>query len=304
MEEFLTYGAAFKYLRESRGFTIKKACQDIISPQFLSKFEKDNSSISLENFSRLLVRLGATWNDFFKIYQGESTEFLIHHLNTTLNHSATSADIVRASKRKLPYDFKDNPVFRTLTEDAIRVYIAADKGFDWDTSVEQKHLSDYLNQTDTWGEVELSIYQLILQTLPVEMVAYHTNRFCKTLQNDLSLSREEKRALLEILLESLRFLSQVGRNKDTEKLIAFLTDELKKLSYLYYASEVLFFKMLVSYHYFRNGDMRAHTVAKKVYRMYDLLEKEFGMYVMGEEKEAFYFRIQQINKTGKEFHVD
>lgn len=74
-----SYGAAFKKLREERGLTIKATAQDIVSPQFLSKFEKEDSSISLENFNKLLIRIGVTWKDFFEIYQGESIEFLIQH---------------------------------------------------------------------------------------------------------------------------------------------------------------------------------------------------------------------------------
>lgn len=304
MEVFQTYGAAFKYLRESRGMTIKKTAEDIVSPQFLSRFEKDNSSISLENFSRLLTRLGITWNDFFKVYRGESTEYLLQHLYNALNHSANDIDILEAARKKPAFDFKDNPVFNTLTADAIRVYSNAAYEFDWDVSEEQKRLSDYLNQTDTWGEVERSLYQLILQTLPTEMVAYRGQELCNSLKNDLSLSMEEKREIVETLLETLRYLSREKKNREVERLIVFMTEEFKKPGYLYYSSEILLFKMQTAYHYFRVGDMRAHDMARKVYFMFDRMEKDFDMSIMGKGKENFYITIQQINKTGVEFTLE
>lgn len=199
MEVFQTYGAAFKYLRESRGMTIKKTAEDIVSPQFLSRFEKDNSSISLENFSRLLTRLGVTWNDFFKIYRGESTEYLLQHLNTALNNSSTDIDILEASNKKLVFDFKDNPIFNTLTADAIRVHFNYNLEFGWDVSKEQERLSTYLNQSDSWGDVENVLYDLILPSLPPEMVIFRSKELCNLLKKDLSLNMEERRAIIETL---------------------------------------------------------------------------------------------------------
>ena len=51
MENLYPFGATFKYLREARGLSLKEAASDIVSPQFLSQFEKGDKGISLENFA-------------------------------------------------------------------------------------------------------------------------------------------------------------------------------------------------------------------------------------------------------------
>ena len=62
MENLYPFGATFKYLREVRGLSLKEAASDIVSPQFLSQFEKGDKGISLENFAKLLIVIGALEN--------------------------------------------------------------------------------------------------------------------------------------------------------------------------------------------------------------------------------------------------
>ena len=62
MENLYPFGATFKYLREARGLSLKEAASDIVSPQFLSQFEKGDKGISLENFAKLLIVIGALEN--------------------------------------------------------------------------------------------------------------------------------------------------------------------------------------------------------------------------------------------------
>ena len=62
MENLYPFGATFKYLREARGLSLKEATSDIVSPQFLSQFEKGDKGISLENFAKLLIVIGALEN--------------------------------------------------------------------------------------------------------------------------------------------------------------------------------------------------------------------------------------------------
>ena len=62
MENLYPFGTTFKYLREARGLSLKEAASDIVSPQFLSQFEKGEKGISLENFAKLLIVIGALEN--------------------------------------------------------------------------------------------------------------------------------------------------------------------------------------------------------------------------------------------------
>ena len=48
MENLYPFGATFKYLREARGLSLKEAASDIVSPQFLSQFEKEKKEFHLK----------------------------------------------------------------------------------------------------------------------------------------------------------------------------------------------------------------------------------------------------------------
>ena len=76
MENLYPFGATFKYLREARGLSLKEAASDIVSPQFLSQFEKGDKGISLENFAKLLIVIGVEWNDFVVAYANKGGDCL------------------------------------------------------------------------------------------------------------------------------------------------------------------------------------------------------------------------------------
>lgn len=67
MEEFVlekTYGMTFKHIRENKGFTKKEIAEGIVSVQFLTKFEKGESDITVERLNDLLNRIFVSWNEF------------------------------------------------------------------------------------------------------------------------------------------------------------------------------------------------------------------------------------------------
>ncbi len=77
MSDLHPFGRTFKELREKRGLSLKEAAGSIVSPQFLSQFEKEEKGISVENYSRLLISIGVTWEDFAFRYQGDSIDYYL-----------------------------------------------------------------------------------------------------------------------------------------------------------------------------------------------------------------------------------
>lgn len=300
MEKFTTYGEAFRYLRESRGFTIKRTAENIVSPQFLSKFEKNNSSISLVNFSRLLVRLGVTFDDFFRLYYGESVEFIANNFDNTLNTFLSKSDILRNSKKAIPFDFRDNPYLPHLTSDLIKDYFNTIMKIEWDTDDDYQRILKYLNQFETWYTIEWDIYKLIMNHLPIEMVKFKASQVISNLINKQDISSELRRKQITILVETLRFYTRKSCNNEAESLIRFLREELAKPAYVMFTNENLAFRIQVSYYYLSIGDMRGHKFAKIVYRTMEIFEKGLLMPYFASQREEFYWKAQRLNKTGVE----
>ena len=52
------FGPTFRKIREARGLSLKEVAADIVSPQFLSQFERSQKGVTIETFSRLLLSMG------------------------------------------------------------------------------------------------------------------------------------------------------------------------------------------------------------------------------------------------------
>lgn len=304
MKKVTSYGEAFRELRELRGIKLKDAANNIITPQFLSKFEKDQSSMSIENFGKLLVRLGVTWEDFLAYYYGENVESVINHFNTLLSSYTSDENLFRESQKQAEFLLKENPDLSTLFQDALRVYFVYGNELNWDITKEIKRIEDYLNYSDTWLTVEWIVYSLTLTIFPIEMIRYRTKKLCNSLEQDTSVPLHKKQDQFQTLFNTVRYFSREGYYQDADKLIQFLETELAKPKYMAFVNEQLLLKMQKTYHLFRMGDLAAFEIAKKCLRLMTMLEKDFNMEVMmNKAKDIFYWNIQNVNKTGKIFDI-
>jgi len=69
------YGEVFRILRKERGFTLKTMSEGIISFSYLSKFEKGESDITLNNFTQLIERLNMSTDEFFYFSGKKTTQY-------------------------------------------------------------------------------------------------------------------------------------------------------------------------------------------------------------------------------------
>ena len=53
MSSSSSFGPTFRKIREARGLSLKEVAADIVSPQFLSQFERSQKGVTIETFSRL-----------------------------------------------------------------------------------------------------------------------------------------------------------------------------------------------------------------------------------------------------------
>ena len=164
MENRSCYGQAFRQLRLDRGYSLKEAAGNIISPQMLGVFEHGKSGISLNNFGRLLIRIGATWNDFFRYYNGESilkelslSDEILVKINN--GHYYDGFKLVESS---FEGDYSDNPILETVYKLSYQSYFQTLSLTSKLTDDELEIVLNYLNRIDTWGIFEYSVLSYIL----------------------------------------------------------------------------------------------------------------------------------------------
>ena len=79
------FGPTFRKIREARGLSLKEVAADIVSPQFLSQFERSQKGVTIETFSRLLLSMGVDWDTFLSHYPGLTIQnfspILMKHIN-------------------------------------------------------------------------------------------------------------------------------------------------------------------------------------------------------------------------------
>ena len=84
------YGEVLHELRVGKQMTLAKTAGDIVSASFLARFEKGETNISLEHFTRILQRLNVTPLEFFALANHFSAQ-VFDDLFTQITEQATIA---------------------------------------------------------------------------------------------------------------------------------------------------------------------------------------------------------------------
>lgn len=70
------YGETFKKIRMLKGYTLKETAEGIVTVQYLSKFEKGESNITVNKLNDLLNRILVPWSEFMKIHDSGNVDVM------------------------------------------------------------------------------------------------------------------------------------------------------------------------------------------------------------------------------------
>jgi len=90
-------GTVFRHLRKSKGMILKETADGLISPQFLSEFERGHSNISVANFFSLLDKINVQITEF-KIHSDELTEQTQQHFLSHYGKAYRSRNVVKLNE--------------------------------------------------------------------------------------------------------------------------------------------------------------------------------------------------------------
>ena len=101
------HGRIFKKLREERGYKLKDVAGDVISTRTLTRFEADETSLSIATFEKLLENFGVSYLDFLAYYYDNTEIENINFANRMQSYLQTEplSIIVDECKKEL---YKNN----------------------------------------------------------------------------------------------------------------------------------------------------------------------------------------------------
>ena len=160
------YGKIFKQFRESRGLTLKDVAKNGLSTSHISRFERENSDLTISKFMQALDAINMPVEEFMyavnDFHRDEINELLeqIRLLSSTRDISGMEklliSQLEKTTKREKFYTLNTILV-------KIRLQDLSEKIYYHESDI--KYLSDYLFSVEYWGCYELLLFMNTLDVL-------------------------------------------------------------------------------------------------------------------------------------------
>ena len=286
------FGPTFRKIREARGLSLKEVAADIVSPQFLSQFERSQKGVTIETFSRLLLSMGVDWDTFLSHYPGLTIQnfspILMKHINQENMDFLSIIERLKHEKSPVAEENKElwQLYLRSLEihlEDApVSIQrIAQEVPFAYQNEIEQDFTIALLSVLPY--EVVAKIRKESLELFESSYSAYSANALASLLLNLANYLIKK-----ELYLEALNFLQSINQLRKRKPILN--TSISMQLEFMQvYALLGLNDK---------EGVYRAKQVLKALEGLIAL--ENFGSPLV-QIKTKFMLRVNELNKTGIDF---
>lgn len=256
------FGRTFKQLRKARGLSLKEASANIISPQFLSRFEKGEKGISLENFSRLLIVLGLEWNDFATAYAnngGDCMEFPAIEFAKNVKNEEDILTYTAEYEKLFETYLRDNPLQGDMLLKVIKLghYPTIPKTAETVSKIQ--HIINHLMVVETFTNAELEIYCRIINHCPLELAEHMSKQLL--FMYEQSANTDTHIRILNNLTMTAKYFSELGYYVKADEIIKKVKD-LQTFERGYLSTPLMFLEVEHVYNQFRWNKPEAITLAK------------------------------------------
>lgn len=170
MIDLVMVGENFRELRRARGLVLKDLGNSKVSASQIGKFERGQTSITVDKMFYIIDRMNITIEEFFHILNGYEGSSFSQDMRTI--HSAfLKKDIVKIKKFIDKESVKINSIdfysrlniimFKNLARMLDKTIDIAEKDIEF--------LADYLISIDIWTEYEVVIFSNCMDILPVPL---------------------------------------------------------------------------------------------------------------------------------------
>lgn len=256
-----TFGEIFSVLRQKKGYTIKETAENIVSVQFLRRFEKGESDIKLTNFYELLNRINVSFEEFMFENQKDSVDFMVETLEQKLDHFLFEQNSLGFSQL---IDSMDEKYIRTGNKRYKHISIIIqgmyNHYFFQTYRPDSKELEGYLLQCETWGKYEffLAAYSTFLFSNET-LVILAEQSFRRKVK-----SRSTRHYFIDFYLQVCQKLIRENNPDEADRLLKKYETEEEIRPILQYLSFNTFAKYLRGLLQIKKGDERGKEACERV----------------------------------------
>ncbi|WP_024406478.1 helix-turn-helix domain-containing protein [Streptococcus suis] len=290
-------GPHFREMRIKRGLSIKEAARDIVSPQFLSQFEKGKKGISVENFSRLLISIGLDWIDWADTYRGDRSEsYTYFTFELTEHNDHNYAKSLPKVREAMKHHNLDNPELKELAFNLISlVSQAGSTHFDKKEKLIQQ-VKLLLERASFYNTLETDLFNIFIEELPYKLVRSLEIIFLDNYLNNYSLN------CIHNFHYSLVSIVKYYRNREyyleAQRLIDNIRTEHTEFQHRF-VYETIELEIQEIFLWLQQNKVEAIPKARKIIDFYDnmrALSSNCERFILG--KHTFIEQFNQYNKTG------
>lgn len=299
MTDLHPFGQTFKSLRESRGLSLKEAAANIVSPQFLSRFEKGEKGISLENFSRLLIVLGLEWNDFATAYANQGGDCMEFPSIEFAKHVKNEEDILTyAAVYEKLFDtyLTDNPLQADILLKSIKLGHYPTISKTDETVAKIQHIINHLMEIETFNSAELEIYCRIINHCPLKLAEHMSKQLL--FMYGQSTNTDTYIRILNGLTFTAKHFSELGYYAKADDIIKRVKS-LQTFERGYLSTPLMFLEVEHVYNQFRWNKPEAIPLAKNLFNYLESA-KFIDLNYYSNFIKAFTYHCHKLNQTGKE----
>lgn len=206
------YGQLFKEIRKKHKYTLDDISNSIVSQATLSKFERGETSITLEKFVSALYTMEISLEEF-ELYMNK------HSSNEweMLLESITDAIICEDEKRLREY-YK-----QALTMDLQYTALAAKCAWTSLTHDESEDITAFLYELSIWGAKEILVFALVLKDIQSKDIIYLINILLKN-TNEIFSSLKHRNYVLICGCKASIVLSSRGYKDHSRYILKMITE--------------------------------------------------------------------------------
>lgn len=303
MNEKNIHGRVFKKLREERGYKLKDVAGDVISTRTLTRFEADETSVSVAVFEKLLKNCGLDSLDYLAYYI-DNTEIEITEFAKRIQRyleSGSSAKIVTECMKELKKsDIKFSERLDVLNFMQLIEWEGNSELFDENKRI----IKEKIEGTSKLGWSEINgLINLINSASSEDYSVEYIDRVIEDCFQNINVVHNLNNifnvAYCNLLISSLSFLSRNGSFELVENRCKETLDFFRKQSFLmnkekYNIDAIEILAMVYLYQSKKEGI----ELANKVLKYRKIIAESINNPLYKQKRDISYEKFCEVNKTG------
>ena len=167
----MDFGKTFKQIRKSKGMTLKEAAGNHISMAQVSRFENEQSMVTIDLLYEMLSNINTTPQEYYFLMGADPEQELKDFFSRIIELSGSFQEtkVLENEKEKL---LKAKPGSHDWKRYMIHFIDSLIKVRNREPLDIDNYVRDYLMQVEDWGERELRIYAMLGFVLPVDVTYF------------------------------------------------------------------------------------------------------------------------------------